>query len=290
MTVTASYGVIVLGTVLWDAGAILQKQAIEKLGSGRLRVVRLLGSPRWMLGLAANAVGWGLFVLGLDSVPVSVARTVTGGSYVVLALFSTVFLRTPLKLPEWLALICVTAGIVILGAQGQAGRVTADTLLPSVIRLGLGLGAIIVVCGSTLLATRGAGSIIAFAATSGLLSGAGDLMVKLITILAREEARPLAGVGVALVALSGVGMVLFYVTGIYMLSRAYQVGTVVAGMVISDFFARVAAIFLGAVCLSEPLVAAGRAGPLYAVGFLMVLGGSLLLGRFSSRPVRIASS
>jgi len=290
MTVTASYGVIVLGTVLWDAGAILQKQAIEKLGSARLRVIGLVGSARWMLGLAANAVGWGLFVLGLNSVPVSVARTVTGGSYVILALFSTVFLRTPLKLAEWMALLCVTGGIVILGMQGQAGGAAADTLLPSVIRLALGLGMIVVVSCGTFLFARRSGSVFAFAAISGLLSGAGDLMVKLITILAREEARPLTAMGMGRLGLSGVGMVLFYVTGIYMLSRAYQVGTVVAGMVISDFFARVAAIFLGVICLSETLIAAGTAGPLYAVGFLMVLGGSLLLGRFSSRPVKSASS
>ncbi len=290
MTVTASYAVIVLGTILWDAGAILQKQAIEKLGSERLRVIKLVGSPRWMLGLAANAVGWGLFVLGLNSVPVSVARTVTGGSYVILALFSTIFLRTPLKLPEWLALICVTCGIVILGVQGQAGGVAKDTLLPSAARLAIGLGAIVAICGSIRLAARGAGSVFGLAAISGLLSGAGDLMVKLITVLAREGARPLAGAGIAAIGLSGVAMAAFYVTGIYMLSRAYQVGTVVAGMVISDFFARVSAIFLGAVCLSESLIASGQGGPLYAVGFLMVLGGSLLLGRFSSRAVRTASS
>jgi hypothetical protein len=74
----------------------------------------------------------------------------------------------------------------------------------------------------------------------------------------------------------------FYFTGFYMLSRAYQVGTVVGGIVISDFFVRVGAIFLGSIVLSESLGASGHMGALRGVGFLLVLGGSLLLGRFGA--------
>jgi hypothetical protein len=69
-----------------------------------------------------------------------------------------------------------------------------------------------------------------------------------------------------------------------MLSRAYQSGGVVGGMVISDFSARIGAIFLGAMALAEPLGIAGGAGLLKAAGLLVVLIGSLLLGRFSGMP------
>jgi hypothetical protein len=58
--------------------------------------------------------------------------------------------------------------------------------------------------------------------------------------------------------------------------------TVVGGVVISDFFGRVGALFLGALVLSEPIGGTGAGGLLRAIGFLLVLGGSLLLGRFSS--------
>lgn len=74
-----------------------------------------------------------------------------------------------------------------------------------------------------------------------------------------------------------------------MLSRAYQVGTVVGGVVVSDFFGRAGALFLGAISLSEPVLGAGAVGLERALGFLLVLGGSLLLGRFSAAPAERAS-
>ncbi len=72
----------------------------------------------------------------------------------------------------------------------------------------------------------------------------------------------------------------FYLAGFYMLARAYQAGSVLAGVVISDFTARIGAIFLGAMVLSEPLTGQGSAGLLRLAGFAAVLAGSVLLGRF----------
>ena len=112
---------IILGTVLWDVGAVLQKKAVEGLPPTRLRVVSLMTSGRWMAGLLVTALGWGLYVFGLDRVPVSAARTITGGSYVVLALFSIIFLRTPLRLPEWIAVVLVTSGIPPAGPWRPPG-------------------------------------------------------------------------------------------------------------------------------------------------------------------------
>ena len=277
---------IILGTMLWDAGAVLQKKAIDRLPPTRPRVSALVTSAGWMAGLLVTGIGWGFYVFGLEKVPVSAARTIAGGSYVVLALFSMFFLRVPLRLPEWAAIVLVSAGIVMLGL-GESARLTpgATAFLAAPGRSVIAVGCVgLIDVGLSLahrLSARRARSLLSplvvFAALSGLLSSVGDLCVKVF--LSAGAALPW------LVAASAVGLVVFYLAGFYMLSRAYQAGTMVGGVVISDFFARAGAIVLGAVALSEPLAGQGTGGALRAAGFLLVLGGSLLLGRFSSSPV-----
>lgn len=273
------YCAVVLGTVLWDLGAVLQKKAVGRLPAGRLPVTSLLGSPAWMLGLLVTALGWGLFVFGLDRMPISTARTITAGSYVILALFSYIFLRTPLSFVEWAAVACVTAGIVLLGLRDVSGAAA-----PSVDRVLLGVACMTVFSLLVFMAPRFLGgspriSLFAFAALSGLLGSVGDLLTKVLLLVLGKTPLP-----IAVLALAGVGLISFYLAGFYMLSRAYQVGSVVGGVVVSDFFGRVGVLFLGWLSLSEPLGGGGPGGLDRAVGLLLVLGGSLLLGRFASSP------
>ena len=273
------YCAVILGTVLWDLGAVLQKKAVGKLSADRLPVASLLGSPGWMLGLLITALGWGLFVFGLDRMPISTARTITAGSYVILALFSYIFLRTPLSLVEWAAVACVTAGIVLLGLRDVSGPAS-----PSAERVLFGLACTVLLSLAIFMAPRLLGrspraSLFAFAALSGLLGSAGDLLTKVLLLFLQKAPFPAAGL-----VLAAAGLIAFYLAGFYMLSRAYQVGTVMGGVVVSDFFGRVGVLFLGWLSLSEPLGGAGPGGLERALGLLLVLGGSLLLGRFAASP------
>jgi uncharacterized membrane protein len=273
---------IIAGTVLWDVGAVLQKKAVSALPPSRLRVTSLVLSGRWMLGLLVTFVGWGLYVFGLDRVPVSAARTITGGSYVVLALFSIIFLKTPLRLPEWIAIVLVTAGIFLLGLGAPSASSVVSP--PSLARVVFGAACIaffsLALFAVAKVKRRPALTVLSplviFAAIAGLLPSVGDLCMK--TLLSVGLALPWRAAGLL------AGMIGFYVVGVYMLSRAYQTGSMVGGVVISDFFARIGAIFLGAVVLSEPLAGSGVSGVARGAGFLLVLGGSLLLGRFGSAP------
>jgi drug/metabolite transporter (DMT)-like permease len=276
------YLAIVLGTVLWDVGAVLQKQAVGRMPAGRLPVLALIRSASWMLGLFVTAAGWGMFVFGLDQVSISAARMVTAGSYVVLAVFSTVFLRTPLSPAEWAALGCVTVGILLLGLQESS---SAGPLIPPTNRVILGVASIAVLSLIVSFAPRflkglsraSTVALFVFSALSGLLGSVGDLLTKVF--LALFQAQP---VPVASLILVAAGFIAFYLAGFYMLSRAYQSGTVVGGVVVSDFFGRVGVLFLGSLVLSEPIGGPAGGGLLRAVGFLLVLGGSLLLGRFAA--------
>jgi hypothetical protein len=165
----------------------------------------------------------------------------------------------------------VTAGIVLLARTEPTSP--GAPAVPGLAGVAQGLAIIAVLCAAVAAVRRRIPAVVVFAALSGLLSSAGDLMVKLI----------LGGPGPAAFAAFAAGLVGFYLTGFYMLSRAYREGTVVAGVVLSDFTARVGAILLGAVALGEPLLGAGAgaaSGLERLAGFLLVLGGSLLLGRF----------
>jgi multidrug transporter EmrE-like cation transporter len=285
---------IVLGTVFWDAGAVLQKRAVEKLPPSRPRISSLARSAPWMAGLLVTGVGWGFFVFGLDAVSVSAARTITGGSYVVLALFTIIFLKTPLRTVEWLAVVMVTVGIFLLGISETPGA--APLPVPDAhslwLRMSLGVGCMVFLS-LGLLRAQGFVSMqprfplrpfLFFAALSGLLSSIGDLMMKALLFAAGGA---LGGPGFPwLIAGTSAALIFFYLAGFYMLSRAYQGGTMLGAIVVSDFFARIGAIFLGAVVFSDPLAGPGTAGFARAAGFLLVLGGSLLLGRFSGATVR----
>jgi drug/metabolite transporter (DMT)-like permease len=265
---------------------VLQKKAIDRLPPSRPRVSALVRSAGWMTGLLVTGIGWAFYVFGLQKVPVSAARTITGGSYVVLALFSMFFLRVPLRLPEWGAIVMVSAGIAMLGLGETAGLTPgAAAFLAAPGRSVVALGCVGIIAVGLYMARRLPAPrmrsllppLVVFAALSGLLSSVGDLFVKVL--LFTVAARPWLG------AASAIGLVVSYLAGFYMLSRAYQAGTMVGGVVISDFFARVGAIGLGAVALAEPLAGQGTGGALRAAGFLLVLGGSLLLGRFSGSAV-----
>ena len=283
-SIAIRYLAIVLGTIMWDVGAILQKRAVSRMPAGRLPVLALLRSREWMLGLLVTAAGWGLFVFGLDEVPISAARAVTAGSYVVLAVFSTVFLRTPLSFAEWAAIVCVTGGILMLGVQGTAG---AEPVVPPAEKLVVGVALVTLFSIPVYLAARfwnhrRGVPLFAFAAFSGLLGSVGDLLTKVCLALAQAAPH----VQILPLALAGVGLAVFYLTSFYMLSRAYQSGTVVGAVVVSDLFGRVGVLFLGSLVLSEPI----GGGFARAAGFFLVLGGSLFLGRFGTPGVQLSQS
>jgi drug/metabolite transporter (DMT)-like permease len=264
------YAAIIVGTVLWDAGAVLQKESVDRVPGKALGVRSLLSSPRWMAGLAVTAAGWGLYVFGLQVVGVSAARTITGGSYVVLALFSILFLRVRLSLTEWAAVVTVTVGILLLG---RTEPTQGDVLPPdAALRILAGIAVIAAVCAALLAFRKGRLALVVFAALSGLLSSVGDVMVKVLTM------GPAPAVFAGCAAL----LIGFYLAGFYTLSLAYKAGTMVAAVVLSDFAARIGALLFGGLALGEPVAGMGTTALVRLGGFLLVLGGSLLLGRFGA--------
>jgi len=273
--------------ILWDVGIVLQKQAVDR--AQRIRFGRstaaslraLLKSGRWLAGLGASAAGWGLFVVALAFIPVSVARAIQGSGFVILAVFSLLFLRHRLSAREWLGVVLVTSGIVALGiATSSSGR-TQDDLVAA--RLIPAIAVCLAVCAAayavpSLLRIR-LQWVIVFSIMAGTLLGLGDVSTKVLLGLLQRH-----GPGFAAAA-AGVGLVVFYVSGFLLLSRAYQHGRAILVTAVSDLCARLAAIFVGIAALGEALAGEPRLRMLAAAGYTGIVLGAVLLARFSGEEL-----
>ncbi|HUJ75449.1 MAG TPA: EamA family transporter [bacterium] len=291
MSIWVALLLISLCAVLWDAGIILQKLAVDTLPSIRMdrglgqSVRRLLTSGRWMAGLAASAVGWGLFAWALAFTPISVARSIQGFGFVILAVFSMVFLRQKLGAADWAGIVMVTAGVAALGlAERTPGEAAASIsvwgLLPGVIAcLLLALG----VRGAAALRRDHAPGVVVFSISAGLLLGVGDVLTKVAIVQVQASAW-------GVLAVAAAGLVAFYISGFLVLSRAYQHGRPITVTAVSDLCARLVAISLGVAALGEVPAAQPLARVLTVAGFASILTGAFLLSKFGGAELAAALS
>jgi uncharacterized membrane protein len=287
MSIWVALILITLCALLWDVGIVLQKLAVDRVP--RIRFDRtfpaalrsLAGSGRWMAGLAASALGWGLFAVALAFTPVSVARAIQGSGFVVLAVFSLLFLHHRLSAREWIGAALVTTGIVALGmvessSHGAQVALSLRRLLPA-------LAACILVCAAAWavpgLLRIGLPWVVAFSIVAGILLGLGDVSTKVLLDLLQRR-----GVGFP-VAAAGTGLIAFYVSGFLVLSRAYQHGRAILVTAVSDLCSRLVAIFIGISALGEAPSGDPRLRALAVLGYSGILVGALFLARFSGEEL-----
>ena len=254
MSIWIALPLIVACALLWDLGIVLQKLAVSSMpsisgGRGFGSSLRsLLTSGRWMAGLAASAVGWGLFAFALSFTPVSVARAIQGSGFVILAVFSLLFLGHRLTAWEWLGVVLVTGGIITLGiAQSSSVAGTGQVALP---RLMLVVLACLIACGVAWLLPRlglQIRGVIVTAVMAGVLLGLGDVATKVLLLMLQQR-----GVGAG-AAGAVAGLLLFYISGFLLLSRSYQQGRAILVTAVSDLCSRLVAILAGIVALGETL-------------------------------------
>jgi len=272
-----------LCAVLWDIGIVLQKQAVDVLPALRMgrelpRALRgLVTSSRWMAGLGASAAGWGLFAWALSFTPVSLARAIQGAGFVILALFSTAFLRYRLSAAEWTGVALVTGGVTVLGIAGRSPGAVPPSI--DTAKAFLGMGACLGAGAAAMILPRirrlRVPPVVAVSIAAGILLGLGDAGTRAaLLFLQRPGSWAPAG-------LSAAALVAFYVSGFLVLSRAYQHGGPVVVTAVSDLCARLAAIVMGLEALSEKLPAEPGRQVLTVLGFAAILVGAVTLSRFT---------
>jgi uncharacterized membrane protein len=234
-----------------------------------------------MAGLAASALGWGLFAFALSFTPVSVARTIQGSGFVILAVFSLLFLRHRLSAREWIGVVLVTSGIVALGIAESSSRTVEDAV--SLGRLLPALAACLLACAAACavpgLLRIGLPWVVVYSIISGILLGLGDVATKVLLIALQGQ-----GFG-SQAAAAGAGLILFYLSGFLVLSRAYQHGRAILVTAVSDLCSRLVAIFMGIAALGEALAADPRLRVLAALGYAGIIVGAVFLSRFSGEEI-----
>lgn len=287
MSIWISIVLIATCAVCWDVGIVWQKQAADtlpKITLGR-DIIRILKAfvfdKKWMAGLLISALGWGLFALALNYTPVSLARSIQGSGFVLLAFFSIFFLNHRLKTWEWMGVIIVTAGIVALGLSEPAENETvsvmnASYLVPAVV-------VCIAVCFAVYAARRifnlGFDWLIVFSIFAGVLLGLGDVLTKAIMVSVDEEKW------VTAFGFIPPFLIVFYIAGFLLLSRGYQQGKAMVVTGVSDFCARLVTIFIGVLAMGEVFPEGTMYFALRSVGLIAILFGTILLARFSGEQL-----
>lgn len=273
--------------VCWDVGVVWQKQAADTLP--KLEVSRKLFkiikafvfSRKWIGGLVISGVGWGLFVFALNYTPVSLARSIQGSGFVILAFFSIFFLHHRLKAWEWLGVIIVTAGIIALGFSESSESGTTSVMIPS--RLIPAVAAVIAICFVVYAARSkfgfGFNWLVVFSIFAGVLMGLGDVLTKAFMDSISEKASIIA------LGLIPLFLILFYLVGFLILSRGYQQGRAIVVTAVSDFCSRLVTIFVGVFAMQEVFPQELLYRDLRLVGLAAILLGTILLARFSGEQL-----
>lgn len=280
---------VFVALVAQAAGNVLQKHAVASRMPGltlrqtgrRLGAVlgALFGSRLWLSGLLLLTVGGAFGLQALSMVDLSVVKAFGRLEHLFVALAGVAFLGERLARREWTGVLALIAGGMVLGATGArvtgAAATTASNLaFPAA-------GGVLLV--ALILARRAwPGRLrpeISLALAAGILMGAGDVLVKGATALARAETGDFSVLeGASWAALAGTVeipvAVALYLAGSVLVQVAYANGRVSVISPVISVGSTVPPMAFGLAVLSE------SADPARLLGMALLLyGGWRLLPR-----------
>jgi drug/metabolite transporter (DMT)-like permease len=242
-------------------------------------VRRLLRSAPYIMGLLLDAVGFGLSFAALHTLPLFTVEAVVASSLAVTALLAVAMLDMRPSLVEWLALLCVTAGLTLLALSAKTqAPIRLDDLDRSLLVISVAVvGAIaVVVARRRRNPNRGDGW--ALGLLAGLMYGAAGIGARIL----RTPSTPWRlFLDPALYAMALAGIL-----GLLLYAMALQRGsvTVATSAVVVAETLMPAAIGIG---LLGDRPAPGRTA-LAAVGFALTVAGAVALARYGEPPARNA--
>ncbi len=278
---------ITLCAILWDVGVVMQKKAADRLpkiawGKDLPGIIIAFFTNRmWFGGLVVSAAGWGLFALALNYTPVSLARTIQGSGFVILAFFSILWLDHHLTALEWVGVVIITAGIVALGLSEPPEARTPSTILTFrlLLLVGASVGVLFLIYGMKKLVNLGFSWVVIFSICAGGLLGLGDVSTKTV-LNAAGKGEYLTAVG-----LYAPFLIVSYLTGFMFLSRGYQHGRAILVTAVSDFCARAISILLGVYALGEVFPESPPLRGLRIAGLCAIIIGAAFMARFSGEQL-----
>lgn len=267
----AAFGAAVAFGIAALLQAIAARQERPVRGVDPLLLVRLLRHPAFLAALALNLGGFLLHLVALRSLSLYLAQAVISASVAVTAVLSARFLGVRLRRPEQLAVVAVCAGLAMLTlTAAEAGTEVVD---------GIGLAllaatAAVAVAGVLVARLRGPLG----AALLGLVAGLGFAVVAVSGRVLPELAVTALLRSPATYALLAAGAVAFllYATA---LQRA-SVLTATAPLVLGQTAAPAA---VGVLALGDRVPA--EAAPVAVLGLVLAVAGSALLARYDPQTL-----
>ena len=118
--------VAVVAALLYDAGYVLEKQALNELPPVRLTPAGVLrvaaSSRRWLAGFTAMLAGLALQVVALTLAPVSVVQPILAGGLIALAAAGSSLLGERLTRRQVAALVLVVLAIALVAASARSSN------------------------------------------------------------------------------------------------------------------------------------------------------------------------
>lgn len=110
------YGVAsVLQAMAVVSTAVVARATVEE-EHGVRRLIRIVRHPRYLVGIGLDLLGFSAQVVATQSLPLFLVQATLAGSLAVTAIVACRLLRIQLKRPEWLAVLGVSVGLVLLGS------------------------------------------------------------------------------------------------------------------------------------------------------------------------------
>jgi len=267
----------------FDAGMLLLTARGDRLPPLGLppRLVALrayVTDPLWVLGVALQPFGYGLYLWSLQLGPLAVVQPVMSAGIIIFVGFAVLLLGERIHAAEWLAIAAVLVGLILLGSS----------LGPESEPVGAAAGGWAVAAYSAAAAVaaaaasawaRGRAPGVAMGIWSGVLLGLGSLWAKgLATGAARlDEGERLAGLaGDPYLYLTLGGNVIGFVVLLNALRNA-RAGVV---FTLSSTLSNVVPILGGMVAMGERLPESALPAALRITCLVLTLGGAAWLARF----------
>ena len=162
----------------YGTGAVLQSFAAKKSEAAGIRGLAVMMRHGWYLaGLACDLVGWLLTIYAVKHLALFAVHTTLAGSVAITVVLARLFLRTPLRRIDGVAVAVVLAGLVLVGLAAESpAEVGVGSKARVVLTLGLMPAALV-----ALAVGRGRRPIAA-AMTAGLLFSLGAASVRTLDL------------------------------------------------------------------------------------------------------------
>jgi len=125
-----------LAGAMFSVGTALQKKAAAALPAiesqaGRQNIRNFLSNRTWLIGLVLTTVQWYVALLAMPLLPLSLFSSLLGVNLAILAVFSYFYLEESIGRTEWLGILTIIAGVIVMGitAQKRAERIALTEMI-----------------------------------------------------------------------------------------------------------------------------------------------------------------